>query len=164
MSISKELERIIAESIKEEGAVCEMCGEVHEGSCGDGLDDAITTSNVAGYSTPHAFSGNKKSDEDKEKENATNSTGYTMVKEIYNQKYPAFKNDSTKNSRQKVNGAIQEINKKLFEIERIIGRAVKLKKEDGVSSDRYLKSTRPRMTKIAERLIKVSHKLREIAS
>ena len=87
-----------------------------------------------------------------------------MVKEIYNQNYPAFKNDSTKNSRQKVNGAIQEINKKLFEIERIIGRAVKLKKEDGVSSDRYWKSTRPRMTKIAERLIKVSHKLREIAS
>ena len=96
MWISKELERIIAEIIKEEGAVCEMCGEVHEGSCGDGMDEASTTSNVAVYSTTHAFSGNKKSDKDKEKENATNSTGYTMVKEIYNQNYPAFKNDSTK--------------------------------------------------------------------
>ena len=54
--------------------------------------------------------------------------------------------------------------KKLKNIERIIGRASKLKKEDGVSSDNYWKSTKPRMTKIAERLLKVSQKLREIAS
>ena len=56
-----------------------------------------------------------------------------------------------------------EINRKLFEVERIIGRAAKLKTEDGVSSDTYWKSTKPRMSKIAERLIKVSHKLRELA-
>jgi hypothetical protein len=147
MSLSDKFLEIIKEIIKEED-----------------LEEASTTGNVAGYETPNAFSGKTKSDKDKERENATNSTGYTVVKELYNQNYPSFKKDETKNSRQKVNGAIKEINKRLFEIERIIGRAVKLKKEAGVSSDRYWKSTKPRMSKIAERLLKVSHKLREIAS
>ena len=141
MSLSSKFLEIINEIIKEED-----------------LDEASTTANVAGYETPMAFSGKRK------KDNATNSTGYKMVGEIYNQNYPKFKKDETKNSKQKVNGAIKEINRRLFEIERIIGRAAKLKKEAGVSSDRYWKSTKPRMNKIAERLLKVSHKLREIAS
>ncbi len=161
MSISKKLKEIIEEIISEvEGDVCENCGEVHEGACAEDMEEASTSSAVAGYSTPKAFGKDNK----KEKENATNSTGYKIVKELYNQNYSAFKKDDSKNSRQKVNGAIKEINRKLFEIERIIGRAAKLKTEDGVSSDKYWKSTKPRMTKIAERLIKVSHKLREIAS
>ena len=147
MSISKRLKEIIDEIVKD-----------------DDLDEASTTGNVAGYQTPNAFSSNRKKDKEKEEDNATNSTGYKIVKELYNQNYPAFKKDETKNSKQKVNGAIQEINKRLFQLERIIGRASKLKKEAGVSSDNYWKSTRPRMTKIAERLLKVSHKLREMAS
>tara|TARA_B100000519_G_C14124976_1_gene382364 strand:- start:48 stop:491 length:444 start_codon:yes stop_codon:yes gene_type:complete len=147
MSLSSKFLEIINEIIKEED-----------------LDEASTTANVAGYETPMAFSGKRKKDKEKEKENATNSTGYKVVGEIYSQNYPKFKKDETKNSKQKVNGAIKEINRRLFEIERIIGRAAKLKKEAGVSSDRYWKSTKPRMNKIAERLLKVSHKLREIAS
>ena len=147
MSISKRLKEIIDEIVKE-----------------DDLDEASTTANVAGYETPNAFSSNRKKDKEKEEDNATNSTGYKIVKELYSQNYPAFKKDETKNSKQKVNGAIQEINKRLFQLERIIGRASKLKKEAGVSSDNYWKSTRPRMTNIAERLLKVSHKLREMAS
>jgi len=147
VSISKRLKEIIDEIVKD-----------------DDLDEASTTGNVAGYQTPNAFSSNRKKDKEKEEDNATNSTGYKIVKELYNQNYPAFKKDETKNSKQKVNGAIQEINKRLFQLERIIGRASKLKKEAGVTSDNYWKSTRPRMTKIAERLLKVSHKLREMAS
>ena len=87
-----------------------------------------------------------------------------MIKEIFGLNYNKFKKDDSKNSRQKVNGAVKEINRKLFEIERIIGRATKLKKEAGVSRDNYWKSTSPRMKKIAERLLKVSHKLRELSS
>ena len=147
MSISKKLKEIIDEIVNEEE-----------------LEEASTTANVPGYQTPYAFTGDDEESKKKKEKNATTSTGYKMVKEIYNQNYKAFKKDDTKNSRQKVNGAIKEINKRLFEIERIIGRASKLKKEDGVSSDNYWKSTKPRMTKIAERLLKVSQKLREIAS
>jgi len=147
LSISKKLKEIIDEIIKE-----------------DELEEASVTGNVAGYQTPNAFSGKQAKDKKKEKQNAENSTGYTVVQEIYGTNYPTFKKEESKNSRQKVNGAIKEINKRLFEIERIIGRAAKLKQEAGVSSDNYWKSTKPRMTKIAERLLKVSHKLREIAS
>ena len=126
MSISERLNKIIDEILEEED-----------------LDEASTTGNVAGYQTPKAFSGKRKMDKDKEEENATNSTGYKIVKELYNQNYNSFKNDESKNPKQKVNGAIQEINRKLFEIERIIGRASKLKQEAGISSDNYWKSTRP---------------------
>jgi len=146
MSISKKLKEIIDEITEEE------------------VTEASTTGNVAGYQTPNAFSGKTSKDKDKEKQNAETSTGYKVVKEIYGTNYPTFKKEESKNSRQKVNGAIQEINKRLFEIERIIGRAAKLKQEAGISTDNYWKSTKPRMTKISERLLRVSHKLREIAS
>jgi len=137
--------------------------EIIDEICSEDLDEVSTSGDVAGYQTPMAFSSKRKTDKDKEKENAENSTGYRVVKEIYGTNYPTFKQDETKSSKQKVNGAIKEINRKLFEIERIIGRASKLKQEAGVSSDNYWKSTKPRMGKIAERLLKVSHKLRELA-
>jgi hypothetical protein len=142
MSISNKLKEIIDEILAE-----------------DELEETSTSANAGNYETPYAFG----KDKNKEKENSENSTGYKIVKELYNQNYKSFKNDESKNSKQKVNGAIKEINRKLFEIERIIGRASKLKNEAGVSSDTYWKSTKPRMGKIAERLIKVSHKLRELA-
>ena len=147
MSLSNRLKEIIDEIINEEE-----------------LEEASTSANVPGYQTPYAFTGDKEKVKDKKRKNAENSTGYKMVKEIYNQNYPSFKKDETKNSRQKVNGAIKEINKRLFEIERIIGRTAKLKKEAGISTNNYWKPTQPRLKKIAERLLKVSHKLREIAS
>tara|TARA_R100000773_G_C4208882_1_gene108976 strand:- start:114 stop:557 length:444 start_codon:yes stop_codon:yes gene_type:complete len=147
LSLSNKLKEIIDEIINEEE-----------------IEEASTTANVPGYQTPYAFTGDDEESKKKKEKNATASTGYKMVKEIYNQNYRTFKKDESKNSRQKVNGAIKEINKRLFEIERIIGRAAKLKREAGVSTDNYWKPTRPRLKKIAERLIKVSNKLTEIAS
>ena len=49
MSISERLNKIIDEILEEED-----------------LDEASTTSNVAGYQTPKAFSGKRKIDKDKE--------------------------------------------------------------------------------------------------
>ena len=45
----------------------------------DEIEEATTSSAVAAYSTPMAFSSKKKLDRDKEKENSTNSTGYKIV-------------------------------------------------------------------------------------
>ena len=146
------------------------------------LDEISTADGAGPYDTPFAFTGKSKKNKDKRKKIAKQA-GYMIakkikksramgessmkhseiIKEIFGLNYKDFKKDESKNSRQKVNGCIKEINKKLFEVERIIGRASKLKTEDGVSSDNYWKSTKPRMSKIAERLIKVSHKLRELA-
>ena len=148
------------------------------------LDEISVTANAGHYNTTMAFTGKKQKFEKRRKKNAVKSIGYKLVKkkdknskplgehmkhsdvikEIFGLNYPSFKKDETKNSKQKVNGAIREINNRLFEIDRIINRASKLKKEAGVGRDSYWKSTGPRMTKIAERLIKVSQKLRELAS
>ena len=39
------------------------------------------TGDIAGYQTPYAFSGGRKKDKKKRKKNATNSTGYEIVRE-----------------------------------------------------------------------------------
>ena len=153
----------------------------------DELEEISVSANAGNYETPNAFTGGKASLEKRRKKIAVKSTGYTLAKkkkkknkkhtfgertmkhseiiaEIFGLNYKDFKKDDSKNSKQKVNGAIKEISKRLFEIDRIINRASKLKHEAGVGRDNYWKSTGPRMTKIAERLINVSQKLRELAS
>ena len=152
MSISAKLKEILDE------IMCEDCGCMDED-----IEEVSTTAGVPGYQTPYAFTGDDEESKKKKKKQATASAGYKVVKEMYDQNYPSFKKDDTKNSRQKVNGAIREINRRLFQIERIINRTAKLKREAGVTSDKYWKSTGPRMNKIAERLLKVSRKLREMA-
>jgi hypothetical protein len=114
--------------------------------------------------TPYAFSGKKKEDEEKKRKNATTSTGYTLVGEIYDSNYQNYKKDETLNSRQKVNGSIKEISKRLMQIERILNRNIKLKKESGVNSGHYWKSTKQTMGKVSERLIRVAQRLRELSS
>jgi len=152
MSISKQLKQIIDEIL------CDECGGTEEE-----IDEISTTASTPGYQTPNAFSDDTDESKSKQRKNSTNSTGYKIVGEIYDQNYKSFKSDETKNSKQKVNGAIKEINKRLFEIERIINRTNKLKQEAGVTNTTYWKSTGPRINKIAERLLTVSRKLREIA-
>ena len=53
------------------------------------LEEASTTSNIDGGEgppkTPYAFSGKRKKDKKKEKEIATNSTGFKVVKESLNE-------------------------------------------------------------------------------
>ena len=114
--------------------------------------------------TPYAFSGKSKKDEKKKKKNATSSTGFELVGEIYDSNYKSYKKDESLNSRQKVNGSIKEISKRLMQIERILNRNIKLKKESGVNSGHYWKSTKQTMGKVSERLIRVAQSLRELSS
>jgi hypothetical protein len=86
------------------------------------------------------------------------------MREIYGLNYPSFKKNENLNSRQKVNGAIKEINSRLFKMERIINRATKLKNESGITKENYWKPTTGRVQKIAERLLSVARTLREFKS
>ena len=52
----------------------------------ESLEEITTTGNVAGYSTPFAFTGKKKKNKKKKKEVSTNSTGYDIVSEAINEK------------------------------------------------------------------------------
>ena len=45
------------------------------------LEEATTTGDIAGYETPHAFTGGPGKGKKKKKEISTNSTGYNVVKE-----------------------------------------------------------------------------------
>jgi len=134
------------------------------------IEEASVTGDVAGYNTPFAFSDGSEEDEEERDENAINSTGYKVVGEnmstfkkmmLGEVSYKVYKSDPNLSSKQKVNTSIKEINKKLYEIERAINHAVKLKTEDGVDTSQYWKSTNHRLRKISERLLKISHRTRK---
>ena len=145
------------------------------------LDEMNVTGNVAGYNTPNAFQGKSKKNKKKRMKSATDSTGFSVVKDIdegkmstYKQMmnmmhlnevtYREYKADETFSPKQKVNKAISEVNKKLYEIERTVNRNIKLKTETGVNSTQYWKSTKGKMLKISERMVRISNKLKQLGS
>lgn len=75
--------------------------------------------------------------------------------------YRNFKSEDVKPS-VKVKRTIQEIAKKLSEIETLVNYNSKLKTESGVTSTSYGPSTTKALTKISERLIKISEKIRSL--
>ena len=50
------------------------------------LDEMTSTGNIAGYSTPFAFTGKCKKNKKKKKKVSTNSTGYDVVSEALDDK------------------------------------------------------------------------------
>ena len=62
----------------------------------------------------------------------------------------------------KVKNTIKEIAKKLQEIETLVNHNSKLKTESGVTSSVYGPSEQKALTKISERLIKISERVRSL--
>lgn len=77
-------------------------------------------------------------------------------------KYSDWANDTTSTPKEKINKSIQEVNRKLYEIETMVNRVMKLKIESGLDQGAYWKQTLGRFNKISERLLRVSTKLREL--
>lgn len=154
----------------------------------DDIEESNTTSNLDGgegqVKIPHAFQRNNptKKDKQKERENATRSTGYNLAKKTNNYikrrnemiergnkivrnlseiKYSEYKTDDSKSQRKKINDSIRNVNRELIKIEREINHAMKLKNEIGMGDDFY-KSTPKYLRKINERLLRISNKIREI--
>jgi hypothetical protein len=75
--------------------------------------------------------------------------------------YRNFKSEDIKPS-VKVKKTIQEIAKKLSEIETLVNYNTKLKTESGVSASTYGSSTQNALTKISEKLIKISERVRAL--
>jgi hypothetical protein len=71
-------------------------------------------------------------------------------------------NDPKLSPEKKVNNTIKEIAKKLQEIETLVQYNSKLKTESGISSSEYGKQTQKALTKISERLIKISERVRSL--
>lgn len=142
----------------------------------DSLEEDNTTSAVEGFDTPYAF-GKKKQGKDSvysknvpETHRFYKQIGEAIDKLKVNKKiiqelnYFDFKSDDTKSDRQKINLNIKEINKMLSEVERMINHAGKLKQESGADQTVFWKGTVDRFTKINEKLIRLSNKIREMNS
>jgi hypothetical protein len=78
--------------------------------------------------------------------------------------YRDYKNDDSMKAHQKVNTSIKEINRLMYEVEKIVNQNAKLKSETGVHNGQYWKSTQKRFGKISERMLKVAHKLKELSA
>ena len=136
----------------------------------DELEEMSTTAAVPGdIKTPYAFG--KKEDE---KDNAE-VVGYKKVQEsaylrmmrqmegLNEVSYREYKKDPTSTPQQKVNRGIQEVNRMLAEMEKIVQNNVRLKQEMGVDSSHFWKATGRRFAKINERMTRISNRLRELS-
>jgi hypothetical protein len=147
------------------------------------LDEISTTGNVAGYLTPYAFSGEK--DRTSSVKKMASRIGYTLtkrgkedntgdkleeqfthikseVKQLVENYYYEYRNDTTKLPHQKIGTAISEMNKQLKLVERALRMNARLKKEYGVSNDRLWKRTQHQMTKLEGKLVELAGRLREM--
>jgi hypothetical protein len=91
-----------------------------------------------------------------------------MVSEMYKLleegKYNDIKNDPAVSPKKKVNYAIAEVYTKLYEIEKIISRNIKLKNELNQDNRMYWKSTKDKLVKLSERLNRVSSYLKNLSA
>ena len=141
----------------------------------DELDEMSTSAGAGAYDTPNAFGelgddtiemlGYKKVKKVK-KEAVEESDFKKISKEMFINEiaYNDYKKDPIASPKQKINTSINYINKGLKEIEKVVNHNVRLKQEMGVDNGIYWKSSRENLTKISERLLRVSKQLKELAS
>lgn len=144
------------------------------------LAEASTSAGVPGYLTPNAFGheapesaitafGMKKTGKPNKNTKALKESEYKqMMSSLYDileeGKYQEIKNDPTISSKKKVNYAIAEVYTKLYEIEQIVSKNVKLKTEMNQDNRMYWKSTREKLLKLSERLNRVSTHLKNLSA
>ena len=149
----------------------------------DELDEANVTANMDGGAgppkTPHAFAKSEDDMDDehievlgykKAKKTKMNTESKSMkrledkLEKLIEATYRDYKNDDSMKAHQKVNTSIKEINRLMYEVEKIVNQNTKLKTEMGVHNGQYWKSTQKRFGKISERMLKVARNLKELSA
>lgn len=130
------------------------------------LEEISTTGNVSGYNTPNAFKKTDGTDEDAKPDSdyvtrITRGTGYTQVNEGTNRFHQLRKSEGTPN--QKIGVGIRELRKQLSEMEKFVSWYGKIKTESGLDSADYWKRTQKHLSKISERLNKLTSKVRDLS-
>jgi hypothetical protein len=91
---------------------------------------------------------------------------YEMMDRKYEQLIESYRRFATEDKHlspeKKVKNTIKELAKKLQEIETLVNYNTKLKTESGVSASTYGSSTQNALTKISEKLIKISERVRAL--
>jgi len=137
------------------------------------LDEASTTGGVPGYLTPKAFS--KSGQSSNAGIETAKSQGYMKApkthkwfKELYEVSklnevsYNEYKKYPGMTSKQKLNMAIKECNRALWEVERYLKQNKKLKEEEQLGLDEYWKSTGRNLVKISERLKRIQKEIKRL--
>ena len=139
------------------------------------IEEISTSAGAGGYETPNAFGelgddaiemlGYKKVKKVKKNE-VKESDFMKFSKELYLNEisYNEYRKAPIASPKSKINNSINFINRGLKEIEKVVNQNVRLKQEIGVDNGIYWKSSRENLTKISERLLRVSKQLKELAS
>ncbi len=106
--------------------------------------------------TPYAFRDPK--DDDKDEDDLKLSDGMSVVKE----NYWHFRNDESMSTKQKLAKSMIGIRDRMTEIEKLVKYNVKLKNEMKFESDNYMKRTKVALGKISEKLVRLSHKVKDL--
>ena len=127
------------------------------------IDEASTSAGAGAYNTPKAFSTPKQAQRKKKMK-------YVGVAEAMDKKYEtiieSYKQyalgDAKITPSKRVKETIKDVSKKLQEIEQLVNYSSKLKTESGLSRDGYGPAVNNALTKISERLIKISERVRAL--
>ena len=106
--------------------------------------------------TPAAFRDPK--DKEKDEDDLKLSDGMSIVKE----NYWRFRNDESMSTKQKLAKSMTEIRNRIIEIEKLVKYNVKLKNEMRFESENYMKRTKTALGKISEKLVRLSHKVKDL--
>ena len=143
------------------------------------LEEISTTASVPGYQTPNAFAPTEKEFEKNSKETAE-MQGYTVVpknkkknyESVYKQAmnvinegtYNEFRKDETRSSNRKINDSIKNINRTIYEVERVVEHALRLKTEMNVDQRTLWGESMNRLRKISERINRITKKIHELGA
>lgn len=149
------------------------------------LDEISTSAGAGGYETPNAFVGTPKkkkkhnpllahlvgyrlvpnkpdADDDDEAGEAGESGAVSETLEETMSRYQGFKQDRTLTEAQKIGRAIQEINRQLAEMHRVVQMASRLKLETATPQTSLWKRTAKHVTRMEERLEGIQIAIREL--
>jgi len=154
----EELKKMVREIIKQE------------------LDETSTTGGVPGYLSAKAFSKDPKSTSNAGTEESERlgfkkaKETHINFKEIWENKlldtlnevsYNEYKKYPGMTSKQKLNMAIKECNRALWEVEKYLKQNKKLKEEESLGLDEYWKSTGRTLVKMNERLRRIQKEIKK---
>jgi len=129
----------------------------------DDLGEQNTTGAIPGYQTPNAFSTKAQAKKKKYMKYESVQKAMDIKYEAMIESYSKFSIGNPKSSpTQTVNGTIKEVAKKLQEIEKLVKYTSRLKNESGIAGSSYKKSTHNALTKISEKLLKISERVRSL--
>lgn len=144
-----------------------------------GISETSVTGMVAGYQTPKAFAPSEDTFE-KHSEETAEKQGYTVVpkgkgknfESVYKQamgalneaSYKEYRKDETRTTNRKINDSIKNINRIMYEVERVVEHASRLKTEMAVDQRTLWHESRARLVKIAERINRISKKIHELGA